>query len=170
MNARLGHPNEDAQNFMDNIPMTAEELDALQSELNDLETSGRNEIAARIKTAREWGDLKENAEYHAAKEAQAHLETEILRMRDQVRNAVVVQHVDGVDTVQHGSTVTFTELAKNNRTQTYKIVSPHEAKPSEGTLSSASPVAQALIGAKVGTVVEVRTPNGARQLNVDAIA
>ena len=150
--------------------MTADELGALQAELNELETSGRSEIASRIKTAREWGDLKENAEYHAAKEAQAHLETEILRMRDQVRNAVVVEHVDGVDTVQHGSTVTFTESAKTQRTQTYKIVSPHEAKPGEGTLSSASPVAQALIGARVGSIVEVRTPNGARKLTIDAIA
>jgi transcription elongation factor GreA len=155
---------------MDNIPMTAEELEALQTEVNELETAGRSEIASRIKTAREWGDLKENAEYHAAKEAQAHLETEILRMREQMRNAVVVEHVAGVDTVQHGSTVTFTEPAKNNRTQTFKIVSPHEAKPADGTLSSASPVAQALIGARVGAVVEVRTPNGARQLTVDAIA
>jgi transcription elongation factor GreA len=155
---------------MDSIPMSASELEALQSELAALETAGRTEMAARIKTAREWGDLKENAEYHAAKEAQAHLETEILRLREQIRNANVVERVDGADVVQHGSTVTFTEPAKNNRTQTYTIVSPHDAKPSEGTLSSASPVAQALIGARVGSVVEVRTPSGARQLMVDRIA
>ena len=96
------------------------------------------------------GDLKENAEYHAAKEAQAHLETDILRLREQVRSALVVEHVEDDDTVQHGSTVTFTERQKN-RTQTYRIVFPHEAKPSEGTLSSAWPVAQALIGARVGS-------------------
>ena len=150
--------------------MSASELEALQAELSSLETAGRTEIAARIKTAREWGDLKENAEYHAAKEAQAYLETEILRLREQVRNASVVERVDGADVVQHGSTVTFTEPAKNNRTQTYKIVSPHEAKPSEGTLSSASPVAQALIGARVGSIIEVSTPNGARQLTIDKIA
>jgi transcription elongation factor GreA len=155
---------------MDSISMSASELEALQAELSQLETTGRSEIAARIKTAREWGDLKENAEYHAAKEAQAHLETEILRLREQVRSAVVVQRVEGADVVQHGSTVTFTESAKNKRTQTYKIVSPHEAKPSEGTLSSSSPVALALIGARVGSVVEVRTPNGARKLTVDAIS
>ena len=155
---------------MDSIPMSGAELDALQAELAKLETTARSEMAARIKTAREWGDLKENAEYHAAKEAQAHLETEILRLREQVRNAVVMERVAGADVVQHGSTVTFTEPAKNNRTQTYRIVSPHEAKPSEGTLSSASPVAQALIGARVGSVVEVSTPNGARKLTVDEIA
>jgi transcription elongation factor GreA len=154
---------------MDSIPMSADELEALQAELSKLETSGRSEIASRIKTAREWGDLKENAEYHAAKEAQAHLETEILRLRERVRNADVVTHEDRVDIVQHGSTVTFTEPAKDNRTQTYKIVSPQDAKPSEGTLSSASPVAQALIGAKIGSIVVVRTPAGARKLTIDAI-
>ena len=150
--------------------MSAEELAALQAELAKLESDGRSEIAARIKTAREWGDLKENAEYHAAKEAQAHLETEILRVRSRIRSATVVAHDASSDTVQHGSTVTFTEPAKGNRTQTYRIVSPQDAKPSEGTLSSASPVAQALIGARVGSVVEVKTPTGSRQLTIDAIA
>src|SRR5829696_5273088 len=67
--------------------MTAEGLAALQAELEQLETVGRREIAQQIKTAREWGDLKENAEYHAAKDAQAHLETRILRLREQIDNA-----------------------------------------------------------------------------------
>ena len=69
--------------------MTAEELEKLRSELRQLETEGRREMASRIKTAREWGDLKENAEYHAAKEQQAHLETRILRLREQLRRASV---------------------------------------------------------------------------------
>ncbi|HWF53050.1 MAG TPA: transcription elongation factor GreA [Solirubrobacteraceae bacterium] len=150
--------------------MTAEELEALQAELGELETAGRSEIAARIKTAREWGDLKENAEYHAAKEAQAHLETQILRLREQVRNADVVAKASGSDIVQHGSTVTFSEAAKAGRTQTFKIVSPNDAKPSEGTLSSSSPVAQALVGHRIGDLVEVRTPTGGRRLKVEAIA
>ena len=76
---------------MDTIEMTAAELQRLREELNELESGGRSAIAARIKTAREWGDLKENGEYHAAKEAQAHLETRILRLREQVRAAVVVR-------------------------------------------------------------------------------
>jgi transcription elongation factor GreA len=155
---------------MDSISMTAAELEALQTELGELETAGRSEVAARIKTAREWGDLKENAEYHAAKEAQAHLETQILKLREQVRNAEVVAQVSGTDVVQHGSTVAFTEAAKSGRAQKFKIVSPHEAKPSQGTLSSSSPVAQALIGHRVGDIVEVRTPSGARKLTVDSIA
>jgi transcription elongation factor GreA len=152
---------------MDTISMTREELEALQTELGELETAGRSEIAARIKTAREWGDLKENAEYHAAKEAQAHLETQILKLREQVRSAEVVTEAAGTDVVQHGSTVTYSEPDKPNKT--FKIVSPHEAKPGAGTLSSSSPVAQALVGHKVGDVIEVRTPSGVRKMTVESI-
>src|SRR6476469_355159 len=84
--------------------ITAEGLDALRTELEQLETKGREEIAAQIKTAREWGDLKENAEYHAAKEAQAHLETRILKLRERVVSAEVVE-VEGGDEVGFGSSV-----------------------------------------------------------------
>ncbi len=101
--------------------MTAEELESVRQELNQLETEGRREIAARIKTAREWGDLKENAEYHAAKEDQAHLETRILKLRDQVRKATVVEASRASDSVQHGSTVSYTDRA-TNRQQTFRIV------------------------------------------------
>src|SRR5579875_330420 len=154
---------------MDRIEMTAEELARLREELGELESRGRAEIAARIRTAREWGDLKENGEYHAAKEAQAHLETRILRLREQVRAASVVRHSGGADVVEHGSTVTFFEPDLDRR-QTFRIVSPHDARPSEGTLSSASPVARALIGRRVGEQVEVNTPARARRLVIEAIS
>jgi len=110
---------------MDTIDMTAAELQRLRHELNELESDGRSQIAARIKTAREWGDLKENGEYHAAKEAQAHLETRILRLREQVRAAVVVEDAAGDDVhdVRHGNTIEVTDLGKGD-TQTFKIVSP----------------------------------------------
>src|SRR5688500_4319846 len=85
-------------------PMTATELEELKAELERLETHGREEIAEQIKVARGWGDLKENAEYHAAKEAQAHLETKILRLRDRVLTANVVEVATG-DVVDYGSTV-----------------------------------------------------------------
>jgi transcription elongation factor GreA len=153
---------------MDGISMTEAELRRLREELNELEGSGRAQIAARIKTAREWGDLKENGEYHAAKEAQAHLETRILRLREQLRAAVVVDH-SGADEVRHGSSVEVTDLATDAK-QTFKIVSPNDAKPAEGLISSASPVAQALLGKSVGGVAEVATPRGTRRLQVDAIS
>jgi transcription elongation factor GreA len=149
--------------------MTAGELERIRQELHHLEGIGRKEIAARIKTAREWGDLKENAEYHAAKEDQAHLETRILKLRDQVRNAAVVDSDGANDTVQHGSTVSYTDR-ETNRRQTFRIVSAHEARPAEGSLSAASPIAQALIGRRVGDVIELETPKGVRTLSVDSIS
>ncbi|HET9721377.1 MAG TPA: transcription elongation factor GreA [Solirubrobacteraceae bacterium] len=155
---------------MDGITMTEDELRSLREELGELETSGRSEMAARIKTAREWGDLKENAEYHAAKEAQAHLETRILRLREQLRAAVVVDAPAGASGgVRHGSTVTITDLG-SERTREVKIVSPNDARPAQGMLSSTSPVAQALLGHGAGDVVKVETPGGVRELRVDSIA
>jgi transcription elongation factor GreA len=151
------------------ITMTAEELEIVQRELRELESSGRTQIAARIKTAREWGDLKENAEYHAAKEDQAHLETRILKLRDAVRKAVVVTTSGSTEVVEHGSTVTYTDRS-SGRAQTFRIVSPHEARPGDGTLSVASPIAKALIGRRLGEVVEVHTPAGPRGLAIDAIS
>ena len=141
----------------------------MRRELHELESAGRSAIAARIKTAREWGDLKENAEYHAAKEDQAHLETRIVRLREQVRNADVVEVGGPSDTVSHGATVTWTDRS-SGRAQTYRIVSPHEARPGEGTLSAQSPVARALVGHRKGEVVEVQTPAGPRQLEIVSIA
>jgi transcription elongation factor GreA len=154
---------------MDGTTMTAEELETVRRELRQLESSGRANMAARIKTAREWGDLKENAEYHAAKEDQAHLETRIAKLRDRVRTAVVVEAGGSTETVQHGSTVSYTDRSRN-RDYSYRIVSPHEAKPAEGTLSVASPVAQALIGSRVGEIVKVHTPRGVRELAVQSIS
>jgi transcription elongation factor GreA len=154
---------------MDGITMTEEELRSLREELGELETSARSEMAARIKTAREWGDLKENAEYHAAKEAQAHLETRILRLREQLRSAVIVGAPAGAGEVQHGSSVTITDLA-SERTREVKIVSPNDAQPAQGMLSATSPVARALLGHRPGDVVKVDTPGGRRELRVDSIA
>jgi transcription elongation factor GreA len=153
---------------MDGISMTEAELHSLREELNELESAGRAQIAARIKTAREWGDLKENGEYHAAKEAQAHLETRIARLREQMRAAVIVQG-GGADLVQHGSTVEVTDL-RTQSIQRFKIVSPHDADPKQGMLSATSPVAQALIGHELGDEVEIQIPAGIRRLRIDSIA
>lgn len=152
---------------MDSITMTEEELRTLREELGELETTGRAQMAARIKTAREWGDLKENAEYHAAKEAQAHLETRILRLRDQLRSAVVVESGSG-DEVRHGSVVIVTDLSAGQERE-LKIVSPNDARPKEGLLSATSPVAQALLGHRPADVVQVATPGGTRELRIESI-
>ena len=142
-------------------------MHSLREELNELESAGRAEIAARIKTAREWGDLSENGEYHAAKEAQAHLETRIARLREQMRAAVIVE-AGGVDQVQHGCTVEVTDLG-TQAVQRFKIVAPNDADPKQGLLSSSSPVALALIGHEPGDEVEIEIPAGVRRLRVDSI-
>ncbi len=152
----------------DSVPMTAEDLEALRAELVELEGPRRREIAARIKTAREWGDLKENAEYHAAKEEQGHLETRIIKLRDQVQNAVVVERSGGSRTVEFGCEVAFTDR-NAGRTQRFQIVAARQAKPAEGRLSVASPIAVALLGHTVGDVVKVAAPSGVRELVIDEI-
>ena len=152
----------------DPVVMTAEGLKALQAELEQLETVARREIAERIKTAREWGDLKENSEYHDAKNDQAHLETKILRIREQLLNADVREVQTSTDKVGFGSKVEV-EDAKSGKRQSYELVSPSEAAPAEGKLSMDSPVGKALIGAKVGQTVKLETPRGTKELKIVSI-
>jgi transcription elongation factor GreA len=145
--------------------MTAAGLDTLHGELADLEGEGRREIAERIKTAREWGDLKENSEYHDAKNEQAHLETKIARLREKIAAAVVVEEApvaDGV--VGFGSTVVVRE--EDGAERTWRIVSSHDANPAEGRLSAESPVALALLGRGAGEQASVSLPRGKRTLTV----
>jgi transcription elongation factor GreA len=145
--------------------MTAAGLDTLHEELAALEGDGRREIAERIKTAREWGDLKENSEYHDAKNEQAHLETKIARLREKIAAAVVVEEApvaDGV--VGFGSTVVVRE--EDGAERTWRIVSSHDANPAEGRLSAESPVAVALLGRGAGEQASVSLPRGKRTLTV----
>jgi transcription elongation factor GreA len=148
--------------------ITAEGLDALRAELEELETTGREQIASQIKTAREWGDLKENAEYHAAKEAQAHLETRILRLREKLLNAEVVE-VQGGDEVGFGSIVEV-EDGQTGKTMTYTLVASTEASPADGKLSMDSPVAGALLGRRAGEATVVQTPRGERRMKVVSVS
>ena len=148
--------------------MTAEELEALKTELDELEGPARVEIAEQIKTARSWGDLKENAEYHAAKEAQAHLETKILRLREKMLTASVVEPADG-DVVEYGSTVKV-EDEKTGKSHTYTLVSSREASAADGKLSIDSPVAAALRGRRAGDVAVVQTPSGERRFKIGSVS
>jgi transcription elongation factor GreA len=149
--------------------MTAEGLKALKAELEHLETVARREIAERIRTAREWGDLKENSEYHDAKNDQAHLETKILRLREQLMAAEVREVETRTDVVGFGSCVEV-EDAQSGRRQSYTLVSAHEADPPAGKLSIESPVGKALVGARVDDTVSLETPRGVRQLRVLTIS
>ena len=138
---------------------------ALEAEIDELETEGRRAIAARIKTAREWGDLSENAEYHDAKEAQAHLETKILRLRAMRDNAVVVEPGGSGGEVALGVSVTVRDV-DSGREATHTIVGAAESDPAAGKLSIDSPLGRALTGAHVGDEVAFEAPRGARRLEV----
>jgi transcription elongation factor GreA len=149
--------------------ITAEGLEALKEELAQLEGEGRQAIARRISAAREHGDLKENAEYHAAKEDQAHLETKILRLAERLRRAQVVAAPSAdADRVHFGATVHVVDEG-SGRQQTFTIVGPTEADLRSGKLSAESPMAQALIGAGPGDVVEVEAPRGTLRWRIERL-
>jgi transcription elongation factor GreA len=152
----------------DSVVMTAEGMKALQAELEQLETVARREIADRIKTAREWGDLKENSEYHDAKNDQAHLETKILRIREQLLAAEVREVETQTEVVGFGSKVEVEDTG-SGRKQSYTLVSAPEAAPGDGKLSIDSPVGKALVGARVGDERTLETPRGARTLKIVTI-
>jgi transcription elongation factor GreA len=149
----------------DGEPITAEGLEALKAELARLEGDARRDMARRIWVARELGDLSENAEYHIAKEDQAHLETKILRLTERLRNARVVAAPVDSDVVAFGSTVTVAD-EESGREATWTLVGPTEADISNGKLSSESPVAKALMGRRPGDEIEVHTPRGVRRQRV----
>ncbi|CAN5486594.1 transcription elongation factor GreA [soil metagenome] len=148
--------------------ITPDGLTALRAEIEQLETAGRAEMAERIKAARELGDLKENAEYHIAKEDQAHLETKILRLTQRLRAARVVDCVEDPDVVGFGSTVTVVDEESGTRSE-FTVVGATEADLKSGRLSAESPVAQALVGARAGELVTVQTPRGDRRYRVERV-
>jgi transcription elongation factor GreA len=149
-------------------PITEQGIAALREEIEQLEGTGRVEMAARIKVAREEGDLKENAEYHIAKDDQAHLETRIKRLRERLRTAVVVEVDDGADSFGFGRTAEVLDEEKG-AVNTWTLVGSTEADLSAGRLSAESPIGRALIDAEPGKPVEVETPRGSRTFVVQKI-
>jgi transcription elongation factor GreA len=145
--------------------ITAKGLEELKAEIARLEGEERQRIAERILRAREHGDLSENAEYHAAKEDQAHLETRIQRLLARLRSARVVETPAESDVVVFGSTITFVDES-SGREQTFTLVGTTEQDLKSGKLSAESPIGRALIGAKVGDVVAANTPGGTRDMRV----
>jgi transcription elongation factor GreA len=150
-------------------PITAQGLEDLRTELADLEGPRREAMAARIKVAREEGDLKENAEYHVAKEDQAHLETRIKRLRERLDNAVVVE-VDeqAADVFAFGRTAEVRDEGAE-KLNTWTLVGSTEADLAAGRLSAESPIGRALMDAEVGKPVEVETPKGSRTFVVQKL-
>lgn len=147
--------------------ITAAGLEALKAELEELETEGRRAMGERLLAARSLGDLKENAEYHIAKDDQAHLETRIKRLRARLRDAVVVASSDAA-TFVFGRTAEVREEDSGN-VHTWTIVGPTEANVAQGRLSAESPVASALLGHAPGDTVEVETPRGTRKYRIEKL-
>ncbi len=148
--------------------ITPEGLEELRAELDRLEGPARAEMAERIKAARELGDLKENADYHIAKEDQAHLETRIKRLRMRLRDAVVVEVDGAADVFAFGRSAEVLEI-ETGKTRTWTLVGPTEADVAAGRLSAESPVGQALRDAAVGSEVTVGTPRGAKTYRVERL-
>jgi transcription elongation factor GreA len=145
------------------IILTPEGLDRLKTELEFLQTEKRQEVADRIKEAREFGDISENSEYDDAKNEQAMLEAKIAQLQDKLRSASVIDSKElGTDLVRVGSVVHVKD-EKTGKSVKYAIVGSAEAKPTENKLSNESPVGKALIGHKRNEVVEVPVPRGPKR-------
>jgi transcription elongation factor GreA len=148
--------------------ITSEGLRALEAELEELETTGRQDMSKQINDARSLGDLKENADYHIAKDEQAHMETKIKRLRERLRNAVVVEADAQSSTFDFGRTAEVTD-EETGKTNTWTIVGATEADLAQGKISAESPVALALLGHLPGEVVQVETPRGPRKYRVQKL-
>ena len=148
--------------------ITSEGLRALEAELEELETTGRQDMAKQINDARSLGDLKENADYHIAKDEQAHMETKIKRLRARLRNAVVVEADAQSSNFDFGRTAEVTD-EETGETNTWTIVGATEADLSKGLLSAESPMGRGLVGSAPGSTVEVETPRGTRRYRIDKV-
>jgi transcription elongation factor GreA len=153
---------------VDKMPMLAEGYQKLQSEVRHLKTVERLQIIDAIEAARAHGDLSENAEYHAAKERQGHVEAQIAEMEDRLSRAMVIDPATlSGDKVIFGATVHL--LDENDKPVKYQIVGQTEADAKVGRISYSSPLGRALIGRSVGDEVEVSTPSGDRYYSIEKI-
>ena len=151
---------------MERVPMTVAGLKSLEEELQRLKAVERPRIIAAISEARAHGDLSENAEYHAAKEAQGLNEARVAELEDKISRAEVIDtsKLSG-DTIKFGATVSLEDEDTGDKAK-YTIVGDLEANLRDGKISISSPIARALIGKATGDTVEVTTPKGSRSFAV----
>lgn len=147
--------------------LTQEGLDEIKKELDELKLVKRPEVISALKDARAQGDLSENAEYDAARTEQAIVESRIKELEIMVENAVVITKVN-TDVVSIGTKVTL-EYVDDDDTEEYSIVGSKEADPFTNKISNESPIAKAIMGLKVGSVVSVDSPNGKYDVKIVAI-
>jgi transcription elongation factor GreA len=149
------------------VHITPEGLETVREELKLLTTVRRPAIVAKIKAAREFGDLSENFEYHAAKNEQVMMEARINELEAIVKNHVLIVTKPRTGVVDMGSTVRFSEDGADE--ESYRIVGPAEADPKAGRVSYESALGKALIGHRVGDEVEIKTTNGSYSVRIVGI-
>lgn len=149
--------------------VTEEGLRKLESELEELKTVHRKEVNDRIRQAKEFGDISENAEYEDAKQEQAFIEGRIMKLEAMIRNAKIIHEGEGgADEVHLGSTVKVKNLTANTENE-YTIVGSAESDPPNAKISNESPIGRALVGAKPGMTVSATAPSGEISLRVISI-
>ena len=150
------------------VYLTNEGFLEIEEELNYLKEVKRPEVIKALKDARALGDLSENADYDAARNEQALVESKIAELEKMVENAVVIKEVD-TDKVSIGTSVKI-EYVDDGETESYMVVGSKEADPFENKISNESPIAQAIMGKKIGDVVSVASPNGQYSVKILEIA
>jgi transcription elongation factor GreA len=149
------------------VYLTREGLEKMKEELLHLKNVRRREVAARIEKAKDLGDLRENADYHDAKEEASWVETRVIELSDKIRRAQVVDELRSTDQVSIGSTVT---LARDGKAKNYTLVGATEADPLAGRISNESPLGLAVLGRRVGETFDLELPSGRVTYEVQAIS
>lgn len=154
----------------DRIPMTREGYDKKKAELDQMQNADMIEITKRVATARDLGDLSENAEYHAAREDQGILQAKINMLKDQLSRAFIIDKESlPTDSVAFGSRVTVLDLDMDEE-EVFELIGPGQENPDEGRILTSSPIAQGLLGKKKGDVAEIPVPKGVIRFKVKEIA
>jgi transcription elongation factor GreA len=153
----------------DILYVTPEGLQQIKDELEHLKTVRREEVAQKLEVAIKQGDLKENADYHDAKEEQGFIEARIRQLQDMLHRAKLIEHSGPSNVVRVGSTITVCEDGMDEM-ETYTIVGAHEADPTKGRISNESPIGSAMLGAKKGQTVSAQTPAGIINFTIHEIS
>lgn len=153
----------------DEVFVSAQTLERMKRELNELTTAGRDEMSERLRKAREFGDIRENADYDAAKDAQGLMEARIRQLQQMVSKAVVRESMDEVDEAGPGVIVTVRDPGTGELEEYLLAASTEEKMPGIQTASTGSPLGTALMGKRIGETVVVRAPAGEFPLEVVAL-
>lgn len=147
--------------------LTRERYKELEEELKELKTKGRKKVAERLKKAKALGDLSENSEYQEARNERDHLEQKINKLQNILRNAEIIKKSQNNDKVRVGSKV---KIKRGKTEKEYTIVGSQESDPAEGLISNESPIGEALLGARLGEEVKVKTPKGNKNYEIVKIS